>query len=67
MRNVAKEVYVVWLDIKFINFKVVALANFADEVFDITSHAIEFHRVFGVFGLPYKMEAVLANRMAKMF
>jgi len=55
------------LDIKFINFKAVALANFMNEVFNVASHAKELHRVFGIFGLPHKVEAVLANRMAEMF
>ena len=55
------------LNVKLINFKVVAFANFTYESFDVAPYAVEFHRVFGVFGLPHKVEAVLAYRMAEMF
>ena len=55
------------LDVKLINFKFVAGANFFNEVFDVASHAKEFHRVFGVFWLPHKVKAVLTDGMAKVF
>ena len=51
----------VGLDVKLVDFKVIAFTNFVYEVFNVASHAIELHWVFSVFGLPHKMEAVLAN------
>ena len=55
------------LDVKFIDFKIVAFANFTNEVFDVASHAIELHWVFGIFRLPHEVEAILSDRMAEMF
>ena len=57
----------VGLDVKLVNFKFISLARFTNEAFGIASYAIEFHWVFGIFGLPHEVEAVLANRMAEMF
>ena len=59
--------HVVGLNVQLVNFKIMTSANFAYEVFDVASHAKEFHWIFGVFWLPHEVEAVLSNRMAEMF
>ena len=61
MRDVTKKMDVIGLNIQLENCKIIALANFAQKFLDIALYAKELHRVFGILGLPHKMETVLTN------
>jgi len=50
-------------NMEFVNFKSMSLSNFKEESFAIYPNSIKLHRVFGVFGFPYKVEGILSEGM----
>jgi hypothetical protein len=51
----------VWLNAKLKYFEAVSFTNFTQKFFNITPYAKEFHWIFGILGLPHKVEAILTN------
>jgi len=66
-RKVTKQMDMIGLNARFVNFKMVSFTNLAQKELDIPAYAGNPHRIFSVFGLPHKVEAVFANGVAKMF
>lgn len=60
-RKPSKQVNMIGLDLKFKNFNSVSACDFSQELFTMVPNGFEFERVFGVFGLPNKVETVLTD------
>ena len=66
MRHFNKQVNMVWLHTKLINFKSIIKGNLFEKFFTRYSNLFKLKWIPGILGFPHKVERVLSHTMSKM-
>ena len=66
MGHFNKQMYMVWLNAKFIDFKSIFSGNFSKRRFAKFFDLFEFERVPSIFAFPNKVKCILSNSMLEV-
>ena len=66
VRNLNKQMNMVWLYIKFINLKSILISYLSQYLFTKDSKLFKFERILSVFAFPHKVKCILSDSMPKI-